>query len=410
MSFKDLISHKGLLKAIEESGYDTATPIQQEAIPLVLQGSDLLASAHTGTGKTAAFLLPALQRLTVASVTKGRGPRVLILVPTRELAIQVAAEADKYSPHLTQIKTISIYGGAPYPLQHKQLSGPYEILVATPGRLIDHIERGRIDFKRLEIMIIDEADRMLDMGFIEPVERIAARTPASRQTLMFSATLKGAVLHLSKRLLRDPKKISVASECVTHENIAQQMHLVNNLEHKYNLLEEVLIDTTLEQAVIFTSTKSQADVIADKLAKSGHKAKALHGDMRQRERTRTIMQLRKQQIRILVATDVAARGIDVQSISHVINFDLPMNVEDYVHRIGRTGRAGKSGLAMSFVSRKDMGMVKKIEQFTGKKMAVQPTTMSKAAQPYHLNKPNHNKPNHNKPSFKRRNKPHRAGV
>jgi superfamily II DNA/RNA helicase len=368
MNFKNLISHQGLLKAIEESGYATATPIQQEAIPLVLQGSDILASAHTGTGKTAAFLLPALQRLTTASTVRGKGPRVLILVPTRELAIQVAAEAVKYSPHLTKIKTISIYGGTPYPLQNKQLSGHYEILVATPGRLIDHIERGRIDFNRLEIMILDEADRMLDMGFIDPVERIAACTPASRQTLMFSATLKGAVLHLSKRLLKEPKKISVASASITHDNIEQRLYLVDNLEHKYRLLEELLEHPELDQAVVFTSTKSQANVIAERLAKSGHRARALHGDMKQRERTRTIMQLRKQEIRILVATDVAARGIDVQTISHVINFDLPMNVEDYVHRIGRTGRAGKGGFALSLAARKDLGMVRKIEQFTGKKM------------------------------------------
>lgn len=369
MNFEDLLSLPGLLKAIKEARYCIPTPIQCEAIPQILAGKDLLASAQTGTGKTAAFILPCLQRLMANSLSKGKGPRILILVPTRELAMQVANEASKYSKHLPQMKTVCIFGGAPYPIQNRQLSSPYEILVATPGRLIDHINSGRISFSRLEMLILDEADRMLDMGFVDDVNDIAAKTPKTRQTLMFSATLKGPVLKLSKALLKTPVTISIAQEHEKHENIEQRLHNVDNIEHKYRLLDALLTDPTLTQAVIFTATKSQADLLADKLQESGHSVEALHGDMRQQQRTRTITKLRQGKIRILVATDVAARGIDVQTITHVINFDLPMTAEDYVHRIGRTGRAGSSGVALSFAAAKDRHLVAQIERFTGHKLA-----------------------------------------
>ncbi len=368
MSFKELSLHPDILKAVQESGYETPTPIQQKAIPKILRGFDLRASAQTGTGKTAAFILPALHRLTTPSAVHSHGPRVLILVPTRELAMQVAAEAAKYSKHLSRVKTVCIYGGAPYPVQNRQLSKPYEILVATPGRLIDHINRGKIKFDRLEMLILDEADRMLDMGFIEPVEEIAAKTPSTRQTLLFSATLKGNVLKLSERLLNKPMEIRVSSEFEKHENIEQRLHNVDGLDHKYRLLGHLLTDQELNQAIVFTSTKRQADVLVEKLLKEGHTAAVLHGDMNQRQRTKTITQLRQEKLRILVATDVAARGIDVQTISHVINFDLPNNAEDYVHRIGRTGRAGAKGIALSFAASKDMHLLKRIEQFTGQKI------------------------------------------
>lgn len=368
MSFKNLITVPELLLAIEESGHTTPTPIQEKAIPEIEKGLDLCATAQTGTGKTAAFMLPALSRLTKPAVTAGKGPRVLILVPTRELAMQVAAEAAKYGKHLPRIKTVCIYGGAPYPIQNRQLSSPYDILVATPGRLIDHLQQGRVNFSRIELFILDEADRMMDMGFIEDVEHIVAATPKTRQTLMFSATLKKNVLTLSKRLLNNPIEISVTYAHAKHENIEQRLHNVDNIEHKYRILDHLLNDEKLNQSIIFTSTKHQADVLADKLLTSGHNAAALHGDMKQRERTRTIMQLRQGKIRILVATDVAARGIDVQTITHVINFDLPMSVEDYVHRIGRTGRAGTNGIALSFAAPKDMQLIGRIEQFTGQKI------------------------------------------
>jgi len=368
MSFKDLIEEPGILKAIEDLGYNTPTPIQKQAIPLILTGCDLRGSAQTGTGKTAAFILPALCKLAKPSKLPGRGPRVLILVPTRELAIQVAEEASKYCKYLDRVKTVCIYGGAPYPIQNRQLARPYEILVATPGRLMDHMNRGKINFSRVEMFILDEADRMLDMGFIGPVEEIAEAIPDSRQTLMFSATLKGSVMKLSERLLKNPKEISVAHDPATHENINQRLHHVDNIEHKYKLLDHILNGKEITQAIVFTRTKHHADQLVDKLIKKGYNAGALHGNMNQRQRTKTIMRLRSGEIRILVATDVAARGIDIPAISHVINFDLPESEEDYVHRIGRTGRAGATGIALSFATSKEMGFVRQIEKFTHQKM------------------------------------------
>jgi superfamily II DNA/RNA helicase len=364
--FEDLKLDPKILRAIEVAGYTAPTPIQEQAIPKILNGMDLLASAQTGTGKTAAFILPTLNKMLEPSPIPGIGPRVLILAPTRELADQIAKEAITFGKSLPRVRTVCVYGGVPY--QHRELSRPYEILVATPGRLIDLVERGRINLKRIELLILDEADRMLDMGFIEPVTKIADMTPKGRQTLLFSATLKGSVLNLAKRLLNNPIEISVASDREKPENIEQRMHFVDNINHKHRLLDHLLKDPELNQAIIFTSTKHHADLLKDNLFEQGHRAAALHGDMNQRQRTRTLMQLRNGDIRVLVATDVAARGIDVQTISHVINFDLPSTAEDYVHRIGRTGRAGATGIALSFVSAKDMQLVKRIEIFTGQKM------------------------------------------
>jgi superfamily II DNA/RNA helicase len=364
VSFEKLNLHPSILQAIAESGYTSPTPIQAEAIPEVLAGHDLMASAQTGTGKTAAFILPALQRLTEPSLSKSKGPRVLVLTPTRELATQVNDAARKYSKFL-RVKTVSILGGMPYPLQNKLLSQPVDILVATPGRLIDHLERGRVDFTRLEMLILDEADRMLDMGFIDDVEKIAAATPASRQTLLFSATLDGVIGKLASRLLKDPKRIQIAAQQARHENIEQRLHYVDDMAHKSRLLQHLLTDIDVKQAIVFTSTKRDADMLAEDLFAQGHQAAALHGDMNQGARNRTLTRLRSGAIRVLVATDVAARGIDVAGISHVINFDLPKFAEDYVHRIGRTGRAGSQGIAVSFASGKDVLHLKRIERFTG---------------------------------------------
>jgi superfamily II DNA/RNA helicase len=361
------ILHEKIQKAISDLGHTTPTPIQAQAIPKILEGLDIQASAQTGTGKTAAFILPALNRLRAPA--PGRGPRVLILVPTRELAMQVALESAKYSKHMPHIKTVCIYGGMPYPLQNKQLAKPYDILVATPGRLIDHIERGRIQLSRIQVLVLDEADRMLDMGFVEPVEYVASLTPKTRQTLLFSATLKGNVLNLSRRLLKNPIEIAIEPDHSEQLKIEQRVHTVDNIDHKYRLLNHLLSDESMGQVIVFTATKHQADQLADKLCADGYPAGALHGDMNQRQRTRTIAQLRKGLIRILIATDVAARGIDIPAISHVINFDLPMSAEDYVHRIGRTGRAGATGIALSFAAHRDLRVVQQIERFTGQKMA-----------------------------------------
>jgi superfamily II DNA/RNA helicase len=369
VSFENLNLHPLILKAIVDSGYTEPTPIQEQAIPELLAGHDIMASAQTGTGKTAAFMLPALHRLATPAKVHSRGPRVLVLTPTRELALQVSEAAAKYGKHLPRIKVVSILGGMPYPLQNKLLSQPVDILVATPGRLIDHIQRGRIDFSRLEMMVLDEADRMLDMGFIDDVERIASATPATRQTLLFSATLDSAIDKVAARLLKTPKRIQIAAQQARLDNIEQRLHYVDDLSHKNRLLDHLLRDMALKQAIVFTATKRDADTLADNLSAQGHEAASLHGDMSQRDRTRTLTKLRHGGLRVLVATDVAARGIDVAGITHVINFDLPKFAEDYVHRIGRTGRAGAAGIAVSFASGKDGINLKKIERFTGQQIA-----------------------------------------
>jgi superfamily II DNA/RNA helicase len=365
MTFDTLSLHPKILKAVTLAGYTEPTKIQLKAIPKILSGFDIRASAQTGTGKTAAFLLPALNRLTAPSSKPGKGPRVLILVPTRELAMQIAEQAEKYSKYLHQVKTVCVVGGVPYPAQLQKLSRPYDILIATPGRLIDFINRRKVDFSRLELLVLDEADRMLDMGFVEPVEQIVAATPSSRQTLMFSATLEGSVIKLSDKLLNKPMEIVVHAKREKHENITQQLHYVDDLHHKNRLLDHILSEGSVSNAIVFTSTKRQANQLVGELHDKGYQVGALHGDMNQSRRTRTITQLKNGKIRILVATDVAARGIDVQSITHIINYDLPRNVEDYVHRIGRTGRAGAQGTALSFAAGRDVLLVKKIKEFTG---------------------------------------------
>ena len=364
MTFSELNLAAPILNSILQSGYTAPTPIQAEAIPAALKGEDLIASAQTGTGKTAAFMLPALQRLLAAPSKPGRGPRVLVLTPTRELAQQVNEAARKYGRGM-RVNTVSILGGMPYPLQNRLLSQPVDILVATPGRLIDHINRGRIDFSRLELLVLDEADRMLDMGFIEDVERIVSATPATRQTLLFSATMDGPIAKLAQRILKNPRRIAMAAQNARNENIEQRMHYVDDLHHKNRVLRHVLNDAAIQQAIVFTATKRDADSLAEALHSEGHSVAALHGDMNQGARNRTLQSLRRGQLRVLVATDVAARGLDVLGISHVVNFDLPKVAEDYIHRIGRTGRAGAKGIALTLVSGRDTLLLKRIERFTG---------------------------------------------
>ncbi|MFO7542109.1 MAG: DEAD/DEAH box helicase [Thiobacillus sp.] len=370
MSFSELGLDPLLLKSVLASGYENATPVQLQAIPAALAGGDLLVSSHTGSGKTAAFLLPSIQRLQVEPTVKSMGPRVLVLTPTRELALQVEKAAMKYGNELRRFRTACLVGGAPYGLQLKRLSQPVDIVVATPGRLIDHLERGKIDFSRLEVLVLDEADRMLDMGFVDDIQSIAARCPKARQTLLFSATLDGVVGNLARELTHDALRIEVEAPPKQDAKIEQRLLFADNMDHKNRLLDALLRGVDMSQAIVFASTKRSTEEISDLLAESGFASDALHGDMQQSQRNRALQRLREGRTRVLVATDVAARGIDVAGISHVINFDLPRQAEDYVHRIGRTGRAGRTGIAVSFAGMRETGLVRNIERYTGSRIEV----------------------------------------
>src|SRR5450631_3889006 len=377
MSFESLGLHEALLKAVASSGYDTATDVQLQAIPPAIEGADLMVSASTGSGKTAAFILPALQRILASRADNAKrergviyGPRVLVLAPTRELAMQVAKAAATYGRWVPGLRVATVVGGVPYPAQIAALRGPLDILISTPGRLLDHIQTGKAVLENVEMLVLDEADRMLDMGFIDDINTIADAIPAARQTVMFSATFAGHVGRLAQNLLREPRRIDVASHTDTHENIEQRLHWADNLNHKNALLDHILTQKEMEQALVFTSTQRDADWLADRLADMGHHVASLHGGHPQGRRNRVLQGLRNKQLKILVATDVAARGIDVPTISHVINYGLPMKPEDYVHRIGRTGRAGRNGLAVTLAERMDTGMIRRIQQFTTQPIAV----------------------------------------
>lgn len=370
MSFEKWISHVEILKALREKGFTIPTPIQEQAIPKIIAGLDIFASAQTGSGKSAAFLLPALEKIASAPAKhKGIGPRVLVLVPTRELALQLETEALYFSKHLPKFKVVSVVGGASYFMQNKKLSSFYEVLIATPGRLIDHMEKDRIDFSKLELLILDEADRMLDMGFIPAVQKIAERLPEERQTLLFSATLKPTVKKLVEKWLKKPCEIKIHGDKEQHQDIEEEIVYVGDREEKIDQVKKKLQEEGVKQAIVFTATKRQADVLSRDLIKEGFEAEALHGDMPQHKRFKTIARLKEGKVRFLIATDVAARGIDIATISHVINFDMPMVAEDYVHRIGRTGRAGAKGKAISFVSPRDKALLKEIEKFVGRRLS-----------------------------------------
>ncbi len=370
MSFSELGLDPLLLKSVLAAGYETATPVQAQAIPAALTGADLLVSSNTGSGKTAAFLLPSLQRLLKESTGRGMGPRVLVLTPTRELALQVEKAAMTYGNELRRFRTACLVGGSPYGLQLKRLSQPVDVVVATPGRLIDHLERGKIDFSRLEVLVLDEADRMLDMGFVDDIQSIARRCPETRQTLLFSATLVGVVGNLARELTKNAQRIEIAAIAKQDAKIEQRMLFADNMDHKTRMLDALLRDVDMHQALVFASTKRSTEEISDMLSESGFASDALHGDMQQGQRNRALQRLREGRTRVLVATDVAARGIDVAGISHVINFDLPRQAEDYVHRIGRTGRAGRTGIAVSFAGMREVGLVRNIERYTGSSIEV----------------------------------------
>ena len=377
-NFEALGLHAALLQALKDSGYETPTDVQSRAIPPALEGKDLMVASSTGSGKTASFVLPGLQRILAArgDNTKRRekglvyGPRILVLAPTRELAMQVDKAATVYGKHVQGLRVTTVVGGVPYGAQLKALRGPLDILIATPGRLLDHLNSGKAILENVEMLVLDEADRMLDMGFIDDIRTIADQLPQDRQTVMYSATFAGHVGRLAQDLLRDPQRIEVTSHTDTHENIEQRLHWADNGAHKNALLDHILTERDMEQAVVFTSTQRDADWLADRLADMGHAVASLHGGMPQGRRTRVLQGLRNKELRVLVATDVAARGIDVPTISHVINYGLPMKAEDYVHRIGRTGRAGRNGLAVTLAERMDTGMIRRIQQFTTQNIPV----------------------------------------
>jgi len=364
MSFQDLGLSPKLLSALADAGFTTPTSVQVAAIPKALAGSDLMVSAQTGSGKTAAFMLPALNRI-AENADRGVGVQVLVLTPTRELAMQVTDATIAYGKNLSDLRTATIVGGMPYGAQLKALSRRIDVLVATPGRLLDHLQAGRVKLSTVHTLVLDEADRMLDMGFIEDIETIVGRLPKERQTLLFSATLDGNIAKLGATLMNNPERLELAGQKEKHSNITQSLYYADDLSHKLQLLDHVLRDAALDQAIVFTSTKRGADDLADRLSEQGFSAAALHGDMNQRQRTRTLTMLQRGALKILVATDVAARGIDVQGISHAVNFDLPMQAEDYVHRIGRTGRAGRSGLAFTLATHSERHKIRRIESFTG---------------------------------------------
>ena len=360
-----------VLRSLKEQGYETPTPIQAEAIPHVMAGRDMLGCAATGTGKTAAFALPILHRLHTAIVDKGRrGPvkaRVLVLSPTRELATQIAESFQTYGAHLPISGTV-IFGGVGQGKQVRDLQRGVDVIIATPGRLIDLMEQGYVDLSGIETFVLDEADRMLDMGFINPIRQIAKQTPKDRQTLLFSATMPKEIVKLAESLLRDPVRVAVKSTERTALKIEQSVYLVRQ-HTKQALLETLLRDGSIERAVVFTRTKHGADKVSRRLEKAGLSADAIHGNKNQNQRQRALDGFRSGRSRVLVATDVAARGLDVDGVTHVFNFDMPVEPESYVHRIGRTGRAGASGVAISFCDGGEREHLRAIEKLTGSILA-----------------------------------------
>lgn len=361
MTFSNLGLSADLLRAVVEQGYTEPTPIQQQAIPAILNGQDILASAQTGTGKTAGFTLPLLQRLTHPNSSKGpRTPRALILTPTRELAAQVGNSVTTYGKYLS-LKTAIVFGGVGIRPQIQTLQRGVDILVATPGRLLDHLGQQTLDLSKVEILVLDECDRMLDMGFIHDIRKILAVLPRSRQTLMFSATFSKAIQQLANTLLKSPTLIEVAPRNTASEQVEQVVHPVDR-DRKRELLSYMIGFHNWQQVLVFTRTKHGANRLAEQLAKDGLKTGAIHGNKSQAARTRALNDFKQGKVRVLVATDVASRGLDIDQLPHVVNFELPDVPEDYVHRIGRTGRAGNEGRAISLVSKEEYPQLKDIER------------------------------------------------
>ncbi len=360
-----------LLRAITDEGYDQPTPIQQRAIPVVLSGRDVLAAAQTGTGKTAAFVLPILQRLTSGghpAPLRAFGVRTLILTPTRELAAQIHESVRSYGRHL-KLRSTVVYGGVGIQNQVNALKRGVDVLVATPGRLLDHHGQRTVDLRGVEVLVLDEADRMLDMGFIHSIRRVLGLLPRTRQNLLFSATFSPEIRDLAGGLLTDPVTVEVPRVQRTAALIEQAVHYVDE-GRKRELLAHLIESGEWNQVLVFTRTKHRANRLAEQLDKQGISADAIHGNKSQGARTRALADFKANRVRVLVATDIAARGIDIEELPHVVNFDLPHVAEDYVHRIGRTGRAGSSGAAVSLVSAEDRGNLTAIEKLVKTEIAV----------------------------------------
>lgn len=370
MLFKDLNIIEPILKALEEERYSSPTSIQEQAIPLVLQGHDLLGSAQTGTGKTAAFAVPILQELFTNRPSHGhpRHIRTLILTPTRELAIQIGESFDAYGRH-TKLRNTVIFGGVSQHGQVQALNRGIDILIATPGRLLDLMDQGFVDISRIEIFVLDEADRMLDMGFIHDIRKVIARLPAKRQSLFFSATMPDHIVELSRKILTNPKKVAVDPVSSTAETIQQYVYYTNKSDKK-DLLLHILEDPKIDQVLLFSRTKHGADKIARFLKQAHIKASVIHGDKAQNQRQKSLQQFKNGETRVLVATDIAARGIDIDKLGYVINFDIPNESETYVHRIGRSGRAGEAGVSISICEPEENMFIKDIEKLTAVRIDV----------------------------------------
>ncbi|MGR2752094.1 DEAD/DEAH box helicase [Agromyces arachidis] len=359
ITFSDLGLEGAVLKALDDVGYETPSAIQAATIPTLLSGRDVVGLAQTGTGKTAAFALPILARLDVSQKT----PQALVLAPTRELALQVCEAFERYAAHLRGVHILPVYGGQGYGVQLSALRRGVHIVVGTPGRIMDHLDKGTLDLSELKYLVLDEADEMLKMGFAEDVETILADTPDEKQVALFSATMPATIRRMSQQYLHDPEEITVKSKTQTSANITQR-YLVVSYAQKVDALTRILEVENFEGMIVFVRTKNETETLAEKLRARGYEAAAINGDVAQAQRERTVNQLKSGKLDILVATDVAARGLDVERISHVVNFDIPTDSEPYVHRIGRTGRAGRTGDAISFVTPRERGLLARIEKAT----------------------------------------------
>ena len=376
-TFADFPLHESLHKAVESLGFTTPTAVQEQSIPLALDGKDLLVSSQTGSGKTAAFLLPTLNAIAdqdslgtvkdrMRAVTQ---PNILVLCPTRELAQQVSQDAIAFVRHMKGVRVAAIMGGMPFGKQIQQLKGA-QVVVATPGRLLDLVNRRQIKLDLVDALIVDEADRMLDLGFSEDLEAIGELAGNRKQTLMFSATFADRIIRLAERMMNNPQRIAIETGHTTNTDITQTLHWTDGFEHKKKLLTHWLSEEDLDQAVVFASTQEDTDMLAEELAEAGLSVVALHGAMPQAVRNRRLRSIREGRAKILVATDVAARGLDVPTISHVINFGLPMKNEDYVHRIGRTGRAGRTGKAITLATYRERGKIRALEDYLDARLNV----------------------------------------